>query len=259
MNKYYFILSFIFVFLISCTKKETVLNQIIIVDESLIAQNDTLVISNTDFKRTMNSDYTYNVNGKLYKRGKYENSKKVGFWKYKLSNRNSEIDTFFIWRELQNQNLSLSIPSSWKTINKPDSATLFIFDLKPDLERDLVNNNYLIVIEHDKGSKSSTSFNDYYNQQIKEQYQLNGSDNFEITLNDKLIGYFNRYVVDSKYYIIDYNFENNESVYEITMKVDYEKNQSLPQLVFFEFIRTISIDNALVIDRKGKLDIKYKE
>ena len=231
------------------------MNTIVIYKNTLIAQNDSL---NLPFEKIINSDYTYSVNGEIVKKGEFVNSRPVGSWQYNIMSENSKIDTSLYWQESQKDNYSLCYPSIWKKIENNDSTRLFIFDLAPNLERKLIKNQYFIILRHNE-NKSVESYNDYYNRFVREKNQVEWFDNLKLTLDGNVIGYFNRYqakINDVNCFVLNYNFQIEKTVYDVSMKVDKNEDKSISQLLFFETLRSFFINDKPVIQRKGILKIE---
>ncbi|WP_321344474.1 hypothetical protein [uncultured Draconibacterium sp.] len=253
MTRYFIGIIILLLTLNSC-KKRYELNTVYIFNKTLVAKNDTIDIP---FKRIINGEYTYKINGSIIKKGTLKNSQNIGYWQYNIDDDNQQIDTSFIWKTENKLNHSLCYPSTWQSLENTDSAMLFVFDLQPEIEKETFNNYYLIILKRKIGEKSIESFNEYYINQAQEAYDVQANDNFKIILDGKTIGYYNRFYADAKYYLLNYNFCDNNYAYDISMKTNFPQDQAMNQLVFLEFIRSFSVRELPILPRKGLLEIKY--
>ena len=251
------IFSFLLVItLISCDKLY-VLNDILIYKDTFITQNDSTTLS---FEKIMNGDYSYRIKEDIVKRGTYRDSKPVGEWDYYLIGESSRVDTSIYWKENNQGTYSIHYPSTWKHIERKDSTFKYIFDLAPNIEKTVLRNNYFIISRH-YGDETLEEYNSNYNNVVKSDYKVEWMDNFDVTLNGNLIGYFNRYLLinnEEKRFVLNYNLMNDNAVYDITMKVNDIDNKSIPHLLFFETLRTYYINSEPILKRQGILKIESK-
>ena len=195
---------------------------------------------------------------KIVKEGKFENTKPIGYWQYNIISDSSTIETSIIWEEEKNKNCSINYSSNWELIETGDSTKLFIFDLKPELDRKVIDNHFFIVLRHNQ-NKTVESYNEYYNRVIHNENKVEWFDKYKLTIDGKIIGYFNRYQVMTKgidILILNYNLQKDNIVYDVTMKIDNDDDKSLSQLIFFETLRSFHINEELAIPHEGFLKIE---
>ena len=240
--------------LLSC-EEQYVLNTIYIYDGYLSTSNDTI---NIPLERIIDGKYTFEVNNELIKTGNLLNSSNDGNWEYRLINDSNTVNLTVDWTRLIENGYSYSLPNYWKEVEANDTKKIITIDLKPNLERTSLNNNYLVIQTFKKEGKTLKSFNSYNINSIQDLFKINSHDYIKVELNDSIYGYYNRYVTSSGTQILNYNFETHDSVYELSFKADNDFDKTLNQLLFFEFIRSFNINSKPILPRKGKLDIELK-
>ncbi|SMO93737.1 hypothetical protein SAMN06265379_1211 [Saccharicrinis carchari] len=200
---------------ISCDQLH-VLNTIYIYEGHISTSNDTI---NMPLERVINGDYIFEVNKEILKSGNLTNSCNDGVWEYHIVEKNSTLDSIVHWSLKATEELSYSIPETWKLIQISDTIKIIAIDLKPEFNRSSLDNNYLVVQKIRKEGKSLKSFNSFNTQSIQGLFKIKAHDYCKVELNDSICGYYNRYVTLNETQILNYNFETLNAVYELTVSV----------------------------------------
>jgi hypothetical protein len=243
----------IIILLVGCTRPISIYNNIAIIDNQILAFNDSVSIP---YQKVYNGNFKLNINGTLYKEGVYNNAMNIGEWNYFVSpnkkfiiNWNLERDTWYA--------VKLSVPKHWEEMVNIETPTVAFYNIKPDINREFIEDNYVSIMVHSSiGDKSLNGYNEYYNENMSSKKNTD-SDHFLITI-DGYKYFFNRFIFKKdgdQIIVLNLNAKLNDSIVDITMnKTDF--NPTLCQIEFFELLRTVKVNNNLVFPHIGIIEMQ---
>lgn len=243
----------LFVLILGCKEEFVNYNSFVFSVDSIITKNDSISIP---FKKMYNGDYTYKVNGNVYKRGSYVNGINVGHWTYNVIAGNSYS---FDWRvaPIELSKGKINAPKDWSIFESRDSSNLITFDLQPQLKRKTLTNEYFTILRHENiGSKSLGSYNEYYKRNINKRNVV--GENYFIMSIDKRQYLFNRFIISKDkqtLFLYNINGQFDDSIIDVSM-VTKNDDTVRNQLIFLEVIRSLKIGNIPFMPRVGVLKME---
>lgn len=159
--------------------------------------------------------------------------------------------------------LSFKYPDSWNYVS--DSEYEFIASLK---ENDI--NEFVVVIKHSKVKSPVKNLNQYLseinNQLISDTFELlEERQCYELSLNDKkttvLFCEFETRIINSPYHIITCYFDDEEFIYDVSMKKnnnDFSKTDYLNFLSFLKLMEEYNVQKFSIHEVDGITSISFE-
>ncbi|RKD86411.1 hypothetical protein [Mangrovibacterium diazotrophicum] len=248
--KYFAILILV---VVGCKNQIITLNNIVINNGQVVVINDS---TNIELDKIFNGEFIYKIDGNLCKKGYYSHRKAVGKWRYNVSpNREIEIN----WNKdvFSSSNLNIVYPEAWNPVEVKDSNRIVTFDLQPRVEKEALTEDYFTVMKHSLTKENAlANYNGRYKSTVVENWIVLGVDSFLIKIDEKKY-LFNRFVLDVNgysLYVYNLNTTISNDIIDVTMVVKNE-DASWNQLLFFETMRNIDIDQIELLPKEGIIEI----
>ena len=228
------------------------LNQIIILNNNIEFTCDPLKGFDDP---TNNGEYILNFKEFHYKTGNYYEGFAVKEWIYHISDDNAYSIHFGM--PVHRNNISINTPLKWKPIDSSEISCLLAYSMS---DKYIDNNNldYFSISRYDSNGLSIEELNS--KKYGLKNLQVDYSDRLIITI-DSVTFNINRLVViyeGQKRLLMNMNVLFDNSYYNIICRfsdIDLDTNQ----LLFFEMLRNIKIEDRFLFPYKGTISMQHIE